>query len=185
MLSVSSFHRSAAVLAVLIPLVVSVSTATDTERAPRSLPVTEHRTISVQSQPTIHVQLGSGVLHIRTWLHDRVRASHQNRPTDHVDMTNTRDGAVIVMESAAEDSTGLTLDVPLNARLSVYVGDGKVYVENLSGTLDVHVGRGSVHLANVRGSVTAQCDDGTIFQQVVDKYGLVEEVPLGVAQYSN
>jgi hypothetical protein len=100
-------------------------------------------------------------------------------------MTNTRDGAVIVMESAAEDSTGLTLDVPLNARLSVYVGDGKVYVENLSGTLDVHVGRGSVHLANVRGSVTAQCDDGTIFQQVVDKYGLVEEVPLGVAQYSN
>lgn len=162
-----------------------MSAATDAERAPHAVSVPEHRTIAVQSQPTIHVQLGSGVLHIRTWLHDRVRATHQNRATEHVDMTNTPDGAVIVMESAAEDSTGLTLDVPLNARLSVYVGDGKVYVENLSGILDVHVGRGSVHLANVRGPVTAQCDDGTIYQQVVDEYGFVEDIPIGVTEYSN
>lgn len=179
--------RALAMLAVF-PVAIATAIGADTDRqATRQQTSTsvERRAVAVSPNSTVHIQVGTGTLRIHTWMHDRVSASVQAASSSQLDVATTQDGAVVVIDSLTSASAVVDVYVPINAQLSVFVGDGDVVVDGLVGRTDVHVGRGNIHLANVRGEIDALSDEGTVFKQIRNEYGELEDVPVGDGTIAN
>jgi len=179
--------RTIALLA-LLPVFIATAVAANADRpsaGQQPSTAVERRAVAVQPNPTVHIQVGTGIVRIHTWMHNRVSASTLAASQSKLDVATTTDGAVVVIDSLTSASAFIDVYVPINAQLSVFVGNGDVVVDGHAGHTEIHVGRGNIHLANVRGEIEAQTDNGTVFKQIRNAYGDVENIPMGDGTIAN
>ncbi len=159
----------------------------------------ESRSFAVPGTPQIKVENFEGSITVRAWDQPQVNVVAVKQATDQQAMNNIRlqadqkDANVVVttkfngrdrkMRIGAGEAYSkgayidLELNVPRNANINLFTGDGALSITGVNGTLTLKTSDGAIRVNDGGGQLTANTSDGRI--QIVNFEGEVEANDFG------
>ena len=159
----------------------------------------ESRSFAVPGTPQIKVENFEGSITVRAWDQPQVNVVAVKQAADQQAMSNIRlqadqkDANVVVttrfsgrerkMRVGGGDAYSkgayidLELNVPRNANVNLFTGDGALSISGVNGNLTLKTSDGAIQVQDGRGHVSANTSDGLI--QIVNFEGEVEANDLG------
>lgn len=139
---------------------------------------TIEKRFAVTGATSLHLGTFDGSVEVSTWDRPEVLVLIEKRAlnksaADRMQVTAEQDGNEITVDvrrandggmhlNFGPDSARITITTPVETRIDVATGDGRVTVRDVRGDIEARTGDGAIRLENVSGAVDARSGDGSI-----------------------